>query len=204
MKRCNTGHYSTVAKHDNRMIKSTKIQRNTGREKCEDNRPRRLLPLFHFSVSQTSCHIWSSHLQQFSCLSISLYHCHATYFCWWQICFNCSSKHHDVSGKLSYRNKTSSNLRSHFNVKCYNIILAIQLWFQLILKSVCHSNPSFLQKKLQPQCEQICYQQKHQKMVAGYGFILELPTLFLPLFSVWYYPQHFPQSVQVIKQSCLF
>lgn len=145
---------TTVAKHSKRMIKGTKIQSNTRREKCKDNRPWRNLPLFHFSVSQKSCHVWSSNLQQFSCLSISLYNCHVTYsFCWWHICFNCSSKHQDVSGKLNYRNKTSSNLRSHLNVKCYDVILATQLWFQLILMSVCHSNPSFLPKKLQPQWE---------------------------------------------------
>lgn len=150
MKSCNIGHYSTVAKHDNRMIKGTEIQRNTRTEKCKDNRPWRILLLLHFSVSQKPCHVWSSHLQQFSCLSHSLYHCHATYsFCWWQTCFNCSNKHQDVSGSLCYRNKTSSNLRSHFTVKSYNVILAIQLWFLLILMSICHSNPSLLQKKQQ-------------------------------------------------------
>lgn len=147
MNSCSTGHHSTAAKHDNRMIKSTKIQRNTRREKCKDNRPWRILPLFHFSVSQKFCHVWSSPLQEFSCLSISPYHCHATYsFCWWQICFSRESKHQNVSGKLSYRKKTSSNLRRHFNVKGYHVILSIQLWVQLILMSVFHSNPHFFKR----------------------------------------------------------
>lgn len=125
------------------MIKGSKIQRSRSREKCKDNRARRILPLLRFSVSQKSCHVWSSNQQQFGCLSISLYHCDASYsFHWRQICFNCSIKHQNVSGRLSYRNKATPTLTSHLNVKRYNVILAI-LWSSWVLV---FQVPHFLQK----------------------------------------------------------